>query len=66
LSDIIGLIKSRRMRWAGHIASTGNINLQKIFAENLHEKYHFGDIHLDGSILKQILRNKICEWARFT
>jgi len=50
LPNIIWVIKSRRMRWAGHVAR---------ISRNVREKGHMEDPNVDGRIiLNWILRNR--------
>jgi hypothetical protein len=50
--------KSRRMRWAGHVARMGEINAHTGFWwGNLRERDHLGDQGADGKIIvKRIFR----------
>jgi hypothetical protein len=52
------VIKSRRMRRAGHVASVGEMrNAYKILVTNLKGRDHMEDFGVDGKvILKWILR----------
>jgi hypothetical protein len=50
--SIIQVIKSRRMRWAGHVACMGEIEVRKGFWwGDLREGKHLGDLGIDGRII---------------
>jgi hypothetical protein len=59
--NIIRVIKSRRMRWAGHVAATGRGDVYTGFCwENLKETGHLEDPGVEGRIiLKRVFR----KWA---
>jgi len=43
------VIKSRRMRWAGHVARTGERRgVYRVLVGNLRERDHLGDLGVDG------------------
>jgi hypothetical protein len=47
--DIIGQIKSRRMRWAGHVARMGGgRNVYRVLVEGPKERTHLEDQGVDG------------------
>lgn len=46
--NFIGVIKSRRVRWVGHVALM-EINVYTILVENLKEKDYLEDLNGDGS-----------------
>jgi hypothetical protein len=47
--DVIRQIKSRRMRWAGHVASMGEgRNVYRVFVGKPEGKVHFEDQGIDG------------------
>jgi hypothetical protein len=51
-SNIIRVIKSRRMRWAGHVASMGKREVRTGFWwGDLREGDHLGDPGVDGRII---------------
>jgi hypothetical protein len=46
------VIKSRRMRWAGHVARMGEMkNAYKLLSRNLNERNHSEDLGKDGKII---------------
>ena len=52
LPNIVRVIKSRRMRWVGHIARIGRGELYKGFWwGNLRERDHLGNPGVDGRII---------------
>jgi hypothetical protein len=55
--SIIKMIKSRRMRWAGHVGQMGaKRNAYRILVENPEEREHWEDQDVGGcTILKWIL-----------
>ena len=58
LPNIVRVLKSRRMRWAGHVARMGGGEVCTGFWwGNLRERDHWGDPDVDGRIiLKWIFR----------
>jgi hypothetical protein len=68
-TNIIRLIKSRRMRWAGHIASTGKMrNVYKIVVGKSEGKRPLGRLGVDGNISEWMLKKQEvcngCIWLR--
>jgi hypothetical protein len=58
--NIVRVIKSRRMRWTGHVARMGRGEACTGFWwENLRERGHCGDLDVDGRI---ILRWMFRKW----
>jgi hypothetical protein len=56
--NIVRVIKSRRRRWAGHVALWGRVEVYTVFwLGNVRERDHLEDPGLDGStILRWIFR----------
>jgi hypothetical protein len=48
--NIIRVIKSRRMRWAGHVARTGRSCVYRVLAGKPEEKKHLEDPAVGGMI----------------
>jgi hypothetical protein len=59
LPNIVRVVKSRRMRWAGHVARMGVCT--GFWWGNLRERDHWGDPDVDGRI---ILRWILRKWER--
>ena len=53
------VVKSRRMRWAGHVARKGKDRaVHRVLVESLRERGHWGDQDIEGRIiLRWIFRN---------
>jgi hypothetical protein len=49
--NIVRVIKSRRMRWAGHVARMGERVFIGFWWGNRMERDHWGDVGVDGWIL---------------
>jgi len=55
--NIVQVIKSRRMRWAGHVARMGEESgVYRVLLGNRREGDHCGDLGVDGWILGWISR----------
>ena len=60
LPNIVQVVKSRRMRWAGHVARMGEERgVHRVMVGNLRERDHWGDQDADGRI---ILRWILMKW----
>jgi hypothetical protein len=58
-ANIIGVIKSRRMRWLGHVARMGEKRgAYRILVGDLMEGEHLGDQDVDGRIILKWIFNK--------
>jgi len=57
---IVGAIKSRRMRWAGHVARMGEKGeaYTEFWWGNLRERNHLGDAGVDGRIILRLIFRK--------
>jgi hypothetical protein len=51
--NIIRVTKSRKMRWAGHVAEIGEKRQTKFSWENLKGRDHFKDLHTYGKIISE-------------
>jgi hypothetical protein len=51
LLNVIGVIKSRRMKWAEHVACMGKISATKFWSEHLKRRNHSKDLDVDGRII---------------
>jgi len=50
--NIVWVIKSRRMRWAGHVACMGEERrVYRVLVGKLEGKNHWGDLGVDGWII---------------
>jgi hypothetical protein len=57
--NIFQVIKSRRMKQAGHVACITKNRHTKFWSGNLKERYHVRDLGLGGKISKWILINRM-------
>jgi hypothetical protein len=51
LPTIVRVIKSRRIRWAGHVARLRGESFVQVLWGNLWERDHWGDQGIDGRII---------------
>ena len=52
LPNIVRVVKSRRMRWAGHVALMGeDRGVHRVLVGSLRESGHWGDQDVDGRII---------------
>jgi hypothetical protein len=57
--DIIRVIKSRRLRWAGHVARMGAMKVRRTFwLESLKERDYSEDVGIDGRIILKCILEK--------
>jgi hypothetical protein len=56
--NIIRMVKSRRMRWMGHVAQIGDRSVAyRVLVGDLRDRDHLEDLDIDGRIiLKWILK----------
>jgi hypothetical protein len=60
LPNIVRVVKSRRMRWAGHVASMGeDRDVHRVLVGRLRERGHWGDQDLDGRIILRCIFRKL-------
>ena len=60
LPNIVRVVKSRRMRWAGHVARMGEgRGVHRVLVGNLRERDHWGDPAVDGRIILRWLFGKL-------
>ena len=60
LPNIVRVVKSRRMRWAGHVAHMGeDRGVQRVLVWKPEGKNHCGDQDVDGRIILRWLFTKL-------
>ena len=60
LPNIVRVLKSRRMRWAGHVARMGeDRGVQRVLWGSLRERGHWGDQDVDGRIILRWIFRKL-------
>jgi hypothetical protein len=64
-SNILRVIKSRRMKWAGHVARTGGERgVYRFWWENLRERDHLGGPGVDVRIILSWILRKWNLWVQ--
>jgi len=64
--NIVRVIKSRRMRWAGHVARMGEERVVcRFLVGKPGERGHWGDVGLDGWIILGLISRRwdVCIWT---
>jgi hypothetical protein len=62
-TNMIWVIKSWRMRWAGHVSRMEEVrNTYEIFVEKLEGKNHSDDLGVDGRIILEWILGWDVEW----
>ena len=64
--NIVRVIKSRRMRWAGHVARMGEERgVYRVLVGNRRERDHWGDLGIDGWIILGWFSRRwgVCIWT---
>jgi hypothetical protein len=60
LPNIVRVVKSRRIRWAGHVVRMGeDIDAHMVLWESLRERGHWGDQDIDGRIILRWIFRKL-------
>jgi len=63
LPNILGVVKSRRIRWAGHVARMGRGDLCTGFWwGNLREREHWGEQEVKGKLILRWIFEKWMGW----
>ena len=58
-SNIMWVIKSRRMRWAGHVARIGDRRgAYRVLVGKMRERDHLEDLAVDGRIISELIFKK--------
>jgi hypothetical protein len=52
------MIKSRRLKWAGHVVGMRDMERRELYLGNLKEKYHFRVLDVDGIIILKCIFKK--------
>jgi len=61
--NIVRVIKSRRMRWAGHVARMGELNVvYRFWWGNVRERDHLGNLGLCRRMISKMDMQEL-EWA---
>ena len=60
LPNIVRVVKSRRMRWAGHVARMGDDRLvHRVLVGKPRQRGHWGDQDVDGRIILRWIFRKV-------
>jgi hypothetical protein len=71
LPNIVRVVNSRRMRWAGHVARMGEERgVHRVLVGKPRERGHWGDPYLDGRIILSWIFRKlgggVGDWMELT
>jgi hypothetical protein len=59
LPSIVRVVKSRRMRWAGHVVCIGGRGVHRVLWGSQRERDHLGDPDVDGRIILRWMFRKL-------
>ena len=63
LPNIVRVVKSRRMRWTGHVARMGEgRGVHRVLVGNLRDRGHWEDLDVDGRIILRWICGKWEVW----
>ena len=63
MPNIVRVVKSRRMRWAGRVACIGEgRGVHRVIVGNLRDRDHWGDLDVDGRIILRWIFGKWEGW----
>lgn len=52
------MIKSRRMKWVGHVVGMRSMGRRELYLGNLKKRYHFRELDVDGIIILKCIFKK--------
>jgi hypothetical protein len=62
--NIFRVIKSRKMRWVGHVARTGDRSAYRVLVGRPEGRKYLEDLGVDGSIILKCILNKwVVAWT---